>query len=367
MSKEQTAIGPQLLWPLLLVSALGYGLLNLPRYSANILGAEAYLAVPVAAVLILPALAAIYLLARRFEGKTLIEQGGIVLGPTLGRITGAIYLSVIILLLTMSTRDIADLVGTYFLDRTPLWFIVLSFLAVAAYLASRGLETVARLACFLLIPAIAVMVLLGVGGLQNLAATRILPVQATFPNLLRGGMSEVSIYYALAGTAVVLPMVKPLKSFPRTAGWTVLALAVVFSLFALGAIGVFGHDYLAQWTWPCMEFVHVMEYPFLLLEQAGLLMLIDWIAMILAGTGFLYYIIALGAAQLSGTLDYKHWVLILLPVQFAAMIWPRNSLQVKAAFEYIERFGWTALFAYPVALLSIAMILGRKGGHTDAP
>ena len=138
MSKEKTMISPRLLTPLLIVSALGYGLLNVPFYAVKAMGANGYLAMPIAAVFVLPGLFAIYRLALRFPGQTLIEQGESILGPFFGRVTGICYLGFSMVFLSILTRDMINQVGAFFLDRTPLTVIVLTFIYWWLFLLPEG-------------------------------------------------------------------------------------------------------------------------------------------------------------------------------------------------------------------------------------
>ena len=325
MSKEKTTISPRLLTPLLIVSALGYGLLNVPYYAVKIMGANGYLAMPIAAVFVLPGLAAIYLLALRFPGQTLIEQGVSILGPVFGRGAGICYLGFTTVFLAMFTRDMLNQVGTYFLNKTPLTVIMLAYLLLVAFLASRGIETITRLASFVVIPAMLIIIMLGVAAYQNVTWTRVLPVLT--PNIwdyVKGGLAATNLFYLLGGSAFVLPYLKPARSFPRVIGWTILIIAPFYLLYAIGAIGVFGHKYLLNFAWASLEFVRILEYPYYLLEQAGLLMIIDWTTLILLGTGFLYYILALGTSQITGALDYKRWVWLLLPLKAIIILLPHR-------------------------------------------
>jgi hypothetical protein len=56
VSKEKTSIGPWLYWSMLLVVTLSFGLLNLPYYATEGMGANGYLAMPIALVLVIPPL-----------------------------------------------------------------------------------------------------------------------------------------------------------------------------------------------------------------------------------------------------------------------------------------------------------------------
>ena len=367
MSKEQTAIGPWLYLALLIIPAIAFGLLNMPHYAAKVMGANGYWAEIIAAVFVLPGIAAIYLLARRFPGQTIIGQGNSILGPFLGRVTGLIYLFGSLIILTMITRDIVNMIGTFFLDRTPIYAITLVLLGFAAYAGSRGIETVSRLAAFIMIPALLVLLGLMVAGFQNIKWTYVLPIAS--PNIgdyFKGGMSVVYIYYLIGASAISIVFLKPLKTFPRFAGGALLFLAIFYAVYALGSIGVYGHQYILRYAWPSLEFVHAIDYPYFLLEQAGLLLLIDLIALIIVGTGYFYYTTALGFAQVSGFLDYKRWIWLLFPLKFIMIMLPRDVTQTKKLIDLVVRYGWIILFAYPILLWLVALLLGRRGQSSDA-
>jgi spore germination protein len=362
MNKEKTAIDPWLLWPFLVVPALGFGLLNLPFSATQTMGNEGYLGVPIAALLTLPGIAAIYLLARRFPGLSIIEYGNSILGPVLGRITGLVYLGFGLLLLAVFMRDQINMVGSYLLDQTPLYVMLLVVSIPTAYFASRGLETISRLASFVLLPSVLVMSVLIVTGFQNVSPTHLLPLGDLKPlQYLDGGRSVSYIFYLLGTAAMVLPFLKPLRSFPRVAGGTVLLLTIFYLAFTIGAIGVYSHHHLLRFSWPSLEFVHAIEYPYLLLEQAGLLMLISWLTVFFVATQVLSYTTALGCSQLTGAFDYKIFTWMLLPVQFFLTMLPGNVQQTKYFFHLIADTGWIVYFAYPIGLLLVAVLFRRKG------
>lgn len=364
MNKEQTAIGHWLFLALLIIPSLSYGLLNLPNYSVKSMGANGYWAGIIAALFVLPGIVAIYLLAKRFPGQSIITQGISILGSLPGRITGAFYLIYNLVLLTMFTRDIINLVGTYFLDRTPVYIVTFIYLLLVAYAASRGIETIARLTTFIMIPAVLIMIGLVAFSFQNVKWTHVLPIFS--PDILtyfKGGFSVLYIYYLIGLSAIALPFLKPLHIFPRLAGGAILFLALFLSTYTFGSIGVFGHRYILHYAWPGLEFVHNINFPYLMLEQAGLIMLIDWIAMIVASTGFVYYTVALGSAQLSGLFGYKSWVWLIFPLKLIMINLPRDTIQTKKTIDLIVRFGWVFLFGYPLVLWLIAVLSRRRGKH----
>lgn len=367
MSKEQTTIGPWLYLALLIIPAIGFGLLNMPYYAAKVMGANGYWAEIIGAVFVLPGIGAIYLLARRFPGQTIIQQGNSILGPFLGRLTGFIYLFGSLFILTLTTRDIANMIGTLFLERTPIYVISLILLCFAAYGAARGIETVSRLAAFILIPALLVLLGLMAAGFENLKWTHVLPIASPdMGDYFKGGLAIVYTYYLIGASAISIVFLKPLKAFPRLAGGALLFLAIFYAVFAFGSIGVFGHRYILRYAWPGIMFVHYIEFPYFMLEQAGLLLLIDLIGMIIVGTGYLYYTTAIGFAEITGFLDYKRWVWLLFSLIFIMIILPGDITQTKKAMDLVLRYGWNILFAYPILLWLIAILSGRRGQCSDA-
>lgn len=367
MKAEETAIGPSLFLSLLIIPSLGYGLLNLPFYASQSMGANGYLGVLAAALMTLPGLAVIQAMARRFPGQTIIDYGQSILGPIAGRVTGLLYLCFNLVLLAMFTRDQINLASAYFLDRTPLWVVSLSLLLAAAYLASRGIETISRLACFTLLPALLVMLVLLMAGLQNVTLTHLLPVfDGGIQDYLKGGFSVLYIFYLMGASAMILPVLRPGRSFPRLALGALSILVFFFISFSIGAIGTYGYQHLDIFAWPSLDYVHAIDLPYFLLEQAGLLMLIDWIALIYIATGFLTYLAALGLSQVIGVLDYKKNALLLLPFTCALVLLPDGVAATKWAFDLIRRIGFIFYFAYPFVLWLIALVLRRKGRGNEA-
>lgn len=353
-------MSPILFWPLLVLPALSYAP-NLAFYAAEAMGANGYLAPFLAAAMALPGFLAIHLLARRFRGLTLVEQGVRILGPYLGRVTGAIYLAFSLTLLTMFGRDLVDMALTNLIPSTPLFMAVLILISAEAYVASRGLETISRLASFVILPALLILLALGLISLKNVAWSHLLPIASpTALDYARGGYAVLFCYYLPGAAAMVLPFLRPLRSFPRLAGISLLLLAAFFALFTAGAIGVFGPEHVRDLAWPAFEYIQVIEYHYLLLEQAGVLMVVSWLALIFIGMPFLCFTIALGTSQLTGVLDYRRFVWLVALAKVILIMLPANSAQTKEIVGHLARYGWIVFFAYPAILWLTAITTGRK-------
>jgi spore germination protein KB len=326
------------------------------------MGNNAYWAYPVTLVFLVPALAAIYLLAKRFPGQSLIDQGKSILGPFLGTVTSLAYLGFLFFFLAVLTRDIINLASMYFLFTTPVYILALLYLLAAVWLAARGIETITRTASIVVIPALLIILALLVLGIPNITINNLKPVFT--PNILdylKAGITALNNFYMLGLAAMALPYLRPLNAFPRFAGGIILLLLFIFGFVAVGCIGVTGPDFLLRYAYPSLVYFRVIDISSLVLEQTGMIIGIAWLVIILIGSSFGHFALSLGLSQVAPIFNYKKWAWILAPFSFAVVIWPSGVLQTKMLVDWLARIGWIPLFAYPLFLWIIALIFKRKG------
>lgn len=320
------------------------------------------LGVVVGVVLALPPLVAIYRMMKRFPTLNLLQAGVKLTGPFWGRLCGLGYLTVLLLLLALFTRERINLVKDYLLPNTPLLVLVTTYLFSAAYLASRGLETIARLASFVVLPIIIVLLLLAVGILPEINPHRLRPVfHPELKRYLPGGFAVLYAFSPLAVFALITPYLQGIHGkIPRYTGGALLVLVFFYMLFTVGVIGTFGSEYGRRYAYPALEVVRAMEYPYLFLEQSGLFLIIVWNTLALVGSGFIYYVVALGFTQILGVYDYKRLVWFLLPVKFLLLMYPEDTGATKELFQYAKHYSLIPLFGLPV-FYYLCALLRRKG------
>ena len=326
--------------------------------------ANAYLAVPIGAVFALPVIFAIYQLMERYPELNLIEVGLKICGPILGRALGLIYLFALLITLVIFTRDTINLVFEYIMNDTPLLVLAVTYLSTAAYLASRELETISRLASFVILPALAVILLLMIGVLMEISINRILPV--FYPGItqyLLGGASVLHGFYPLGLIGLVTPYLRQIRrKVPRLTLSGILIIVLYYALFTIGTIGIYGHEYLARFAYPGLDAIHAVEFPYLLIEQAGLLMVIAWITIVMIGSSFHYYSLGLGLWQVSGFWNYKRFVWLLWLLKLCLIMFPQNVGETKEFSQLAAGYGWIILFGFPVFLYLWSLLFKKAGG-----
>lgn len=277
MKTKREIVATSLLLSMNIHILIGWGFLYLVRTATVHLSHNAYLGIIPASMVIMVVLWLVYDLARIFPHQAISEIYQQVFGKLIGKIIGIVFILYILLFMTLSIRDTHLMIQTYFFKRTPFILFTATALIPALYLTLKGIKSIGRLATFMLFPPLLVMALLVLLGLSNINVNTVQPVLAGSPlKWLQAGSGLTLIL--LPGLAMVfyLPFIKQPKIVKKVGLYSLATVVPLFFLSIFGTIGVFGPTLIQKMSWPIVEFFHIIDYPYLLLEQAGLFFLIAW-------------------------------------------------------------------------------------------
>ncbi|MGQ9779908.1 MAG: GerAB/ArcD/ProY family transporter [Bacillota bacterium] len=364
--KSRAPLASEALFALLFLALSGMEFLAAPYGATRLLGPGGYWAVPVGLVLATPLLVLAYAWRRRFPGKNLVELGTAALGRPLGTTGSLLFLGVYLAWLAVAVRDAGDLVLAYLLDRTPLWVVVAFFLLGVLYVAANGLVTLSRLAEFVLIPAFALRLAMSLLSLQGMEVSHLLPTFSASPlAYLRGGLGLLGTFLPLASLFLHGDLLPGPGRLLRSALLATGSATAILLLDALGAIGVFGADLVHELAWPGLAAIHHVSFPYLLVEQMGLLFLIVWLVSFFVAASFYLHLVAAGLAEAFPRLS-RPWTTagLALVAAFGGLILP-NAAAVRTAFESLRRWAMLPAAGYPF-LVYLAAILRGLGGRKHA-
>jgi spore germination protein KB len=200
-------------------------------------------------------------LQRRMPEQDLFDMIERSLGKVAGGLLAAVYIVYFGYKAVRNIREFGDLMILYLLPSTPLWFIILVLLAVAAYAVFQGIEVFSRVAQILLpmIVFIYVALFVAVCGTALFDAHRLMPVldnglkkpiESALPELIsfpfgemvlfllfwkyadrRGGTTRTTLLsYLFAGTFIVITTIFILGSLGPLAEFSVVPLIQIVSL-----------------------------------------------------------------------------------------------------------------------------------------
>jgi spore germination protein len=341
---------------------IGWGLLYLAKLAIAHLSYNAYWGIFVALAIILPFQWIIWQLVRSYPGLSVSRIFQKIFGKPLGTGLVLILFSYIAYFQIIFFRDSQLMVYTYFFQRTPFMLITGSLIAGILYVSLRGPASVGRLALFMLLPPIMVIFGLQLLGFTNVNLLNLQPVfNGPFLDWFMAGTDLIIVLLPGVGTILFFPFFQH-SDTARKIGIASLAMVIpLFFLNLLGIIGTFGPAVMEKMNWPVVEYFHLIDYPFLLLEQTGLFFLIAWYASIFVtlSTGVTF----VGAEfQTIFPRIHRKW----FTLAYCILLWitvnlPINMLTSESFFIRTQK--WMA-FSY-LAFLLVTWIVARF--NKDAP
>ncbi|HEX3048485.1 MAG TPA: endospore germination permease [Bacillota bacterium] len=358
---------------LLAVSALGVDFMVDSYDAAAHCGPSGYLAAGLACVLILPMLSIIFLLRKHFPGANLLDISRQVLGGPLAVAGNLIFLLPFYSWFVLTIRAIGDLLAGYLLEQTPIWVITAAFLPGVIYLAFHGLKAVSRLAAFILIPTVFIRFLLWMLALPNGSIDHLLPVFSNpFMDYLKGGIGLSNVFLPFATIFLIYPLLEEKKDSAQarqTGGlakpiWGAYGLSSFFFLLAIcETIAIFGADTTTKFFVPTMEAIRMINFHYIIIEEAGLLFLIVWLTTYYTSISYYLQTVAHGIGQIFPRIKYNWAVIGLGVVAWICGLFIPNSFIVVNWFIQLRKWVMWPAIIYPFIIYLIAVITGKRGVH----
>ncbi|HBE05955.1 MAG TPA: hypothetical protein DCY85_05645 [Firmicutes bacterium] len=354
---EKTSLRPSMYLVLIFTAIIGYDMLSNPLVSVKALGNSGYFAPLAAAVPVIAIIIAMFALQKRFPGKSGVQCASLIIGNVPAVIINLLLIIFWRVFAALSARNIMTLVSTQMLLKTPLWFFsTIGYLGIM-YLAYHGIESISRFVAFTFIPATIIIIIVFCAAFPYIDIRQLLPVlDFSITDLIKGAFSMSYLYFPLILLFLITPYTKKLPSARR---FTMAALALsvlVFLIQNICAIGIFGTSGLNRYTWPTLEFAHVINIRYIALEQIGVVLLTVWLVLTFGAAAFNYWGTALALSQLFPKISYKMAVLILALPTGLVLLLPQNIIDTRFYLLIFERWGVLAFFGHPLILWLIAVI-----------
>ena len=161
---------------LLVISSIATTVLFVPAGMATIVKQDNWLAAILgtflAAIFLIYPLAA---LGMRFPDKTMVEYSVSILGRFLGKIYGALLVFMLFMIHFNTLRELSELMS-FFLEETPMEFIIAIFAFGCAYAVNRGFETISRAGEITFLLGIFAIVIIGAASIPDIKLVNLVPV-----------------------------------------------------------------------------------------------------------------------------------------------------------------------------------------------
>lgn len=334
--------------------------LYMPAPLADVAGPDAWLAVPLGALLGgLPVAFMLSRLAVYHPHRSIGDIAERSLGRWLGKLITLVFATFCLFLASLVLRNVIDFAVIAFLPGTPMWAIGVLLALVATYAVYHGAEVVVRITVLIMFTTALGVLFLPVGIAPEIQLLRMLPilgkgvaplVKATW--MTSGWFAEVSVFAAWIGL-----IDKPRKSLVGLV-WGLFGAAGLLTIVVISSLVTFGAELTRRLTFPAYTLAQEISLAELL-ERMELILMTVWLSGMVMKLCICLWSGTTATASVLG-LRTDRWLIIPAAalVLAGALAWPSISFLI-----FFGTVLWTP-FTLPIsmgipALLVIASWLRR--------
>lgn len=337
---------------------LATGFITIPFISAQYSDNDFWMA-PIIAVLSGGSVIAITIkLHRLYPSQNLIQYCERIVGKVPGKLLGLIYFQFFVLTAGIVSREYAEFVTGNYLFKTPMFFLVLLMVLLAAFAVRGGVELLVRSAVLLtplfILPLFFLLLLIPDFELNN-----ILPIFSHgFVPVMKGSLPPISWYAEYLIIAFFLPSVIDQEKTMKYSLLSLGAVAASLTYVCLIALFVLGSD-TANKVYPVLTtFRYISRADFF--ENLEALLLAMWVVGNFIKIAAIYYAAVLSFTSCFNLKAYKPYV---FPIGILIVIhsfWDFPSFFRLAGFLHTVGLFHLSTFLIVIPLLLLIIALCKK-------
>jgi len=262
---------------LIIISAMGTGVIVLPRRVAEYAGSDGWMIVIGLTLLAMLVGALTSTAARLRPTDTFIESTGHFLTRPVAYCLGAILWMKLVISAGLELRVFLLVVHEVLLKHTPMPLVGVAMLALSAYAAVKGIETRARVAEVLLALMVIPFAFLLVLALINTDWSNLQPVFTTPTRTLVNGTLRLGfLFTGLECLLLVSPYVHPKKKMRKAVVLSLCTSGIVITVISVLALAKFGRGVVDR-PWPVLSMMDMLSLPGAFIERQEALVFSFWI------------------------------------------------------------------------------------------
>lgn len=310
---KKACISPLQLFIIYINTAIGAGILTLPRSVAEIAKQDMWLSTISGGLLMFMALWTALRLSRFFPEHTSMEYHPLLLGSALGHVVNIVQICLLLGLASLAVRTFAFAINFFLFDVTPQPVFIASILLVAGYAAQYGYAPLLRMQQVSFLFSYAIFISLLLLGLLDINMEPFLPILSEgISPIVKGAVPS---WFAYSGPELITGLLFPFLSIPLnavSAGAASIALITVIYLLTViivqGSLTAAG---AAHVLFPTVIAFRNVEIPDTFIERLDGYLMIIWICIYFNSLANLLFFSAFATSRLF-RLEYSRSLIVLL-------------------------------------------------------
>lgn len=360
--KEQ--ITTQQVAVILINTLLAVGILTLPRTSVEkIKTPDVWISVILGGLITILAGIVMVKLSQRFPKKTVYQYSEDIVGKWVGRLVSLVMVIYFFTVSAFEVRTLAEVTGFLLLEGTPSWAVIMPFMWVGLYLIIGGINPMAQLFEMILPVTVILFLLIAMMSFKLFEIDHLRPVLGAGIISVLKGVKTTTL--AFTGLEYMLFLVAFMQKPDKAVKAMLVGIAIPMFFYVITVvrvIGAFSIDGMVSRTWPTIDLMRSFEIPGLIFERFKSLLLVIWIMQIFTSFTFVFYVAALGLAQLFKK-SINPFIYGLIPVIYIISAIPRS---IDELFKLGDIIGNAALYLFGLPPLILLIISKWRGGKHEA-
>ncbi|MGB9859398.1 MAG: GerAB/ArcD/ProY family transporter [Moorellaceae bacterium] len=327
-------------------------------------GVDAWLVSPLET---LTSLGAIYLITRlgmRFPDRDLVSYSHLIVGRW---VSWPLVLAVLVYWVSLAARVgriTSEVIKSSLLPRTPAEVVQWTFLLAAAYLASQGLEPLARACIIIVLVTLPLNLILFLLVVPRIRLDNFLPLLPHGPwPVIKLALWRISNAEEMSLFLVLGPFLQKPQEAWRAAGYGYLVVMVVVVTVLTTCQGVLGVEQLRYTVVPGLAVTQLAEFAGTFIERISLVFVSLWVILVFPTASAVLWAASYLLGRLLHLKNYRGLSFGLLPLVYYLAQRPQNWLEVRSFFFFLQPLGLVVLVGIPALLYCTALwrFRGRDG------
>ena len=299
-------------------------------------------------------------LSLKYENCTIYEYSEQLVGKLISKIIITLYIVYFFFEFNFITNTLAYVMKSYYLVKTPLWFLFIFTLCIVFFLLSYNFNTLCKCCVITTIFAycsVSVVIFLGISKVNTLNLYPIIPKLSLQDNL-QSLFIISKFFFGVQILSILTPSKDiPQKKYLKYATASICTAGIVFIVFTELTLATIGVNGATRYTQPILIVSRNAEAGFYQAKgRIDGILIIGYILFLFSAIAINVYCASLLTKKMFTKLPFRLIILSFLILSFTFYILSKNQSQVFNILKLVKYVGLITAILIPISLFFISKI-----------